>query len=63
MKRIIAMILALVCVLSLAACGGTEAPAATQAPAANAPAAPAATPAYLGGKFQMTGVKWNLPPR
>ena len=45
MKRIIAMILALVCVLSLAACGGSEAPAATQAPAANAPAATPAAPA------------------
>ena len=37
MKRITALLL----VLSLAACGGSEAPAATQAPAANAPAAAA----------------------
>ena len=46
MKKLIAMLLALVMVLGLAACGGSSAPAATQAPAApaatEAPAAPAA---------------------
>lgn len=47
MKKIIAMLLALTMVLALAACGGSSAPAATQAPAAapaatEAPAAPAA---------------------
>ena len=45
MKKIIALLLALAMVLSLAACGGkTEAPAATEAPKAEAPAteAPAA---------------------
>ena len=44
MKKILAMLLALVMVLSLAACGGTSAPAETpkeEAPAADAPAAEA----------------------
>ena len=45
MRKMIALLLALACVLSLAACGGSEAPAATQAPAANAPAAAPAAPA------------------
>ena len=48
MKKIIALALALVMVLSLAACGGSAAPAATQAPAAQAPAAEApAAPAEV----------------
>ena len=43
MKKTLALILALALALSLAACGGSSAPAATQAPAAEAPAeAPAA---------------------
>ena len=44
MRRIAAIVMALAMVLSLAACGGSSAPAATQAPAAEAPvaAAPAA---------------------
>lgn len=41
MKKIIAMLLCLAMVLSLAACGGSSAPAATEAPKADAPAAPA----------------------
>ena len=42
MKKLIAMLLAMVMVLSLAACGAkTEAPAATEAPKAETPAAPA----------------------
>ena len=46
MKKLIAMLLALVMVLSLAACGASEpAPAPTEAPKAEAPAAPAATEA------------------
>ncbi len=45
MKRIIAMLLALVVVFGLVACGAKEAPAATEAPKAEAPAAPAATEA------------------
>ena len=39
MKKLLALLLALVMVLSLAACGGNEAPAATEAPKADAPAA------------------------
>ncbi len=46
MKKYLAMLLAVVMVLSLAACGGkTEAPAATAAPAPDAPAATGATEA------------------
>ena len=45
MRKFMALLLALVLMLSLAACGGSEAPAATQAPAANAPAATPAAPA------------------
>ncbi len=46
MKKLLALLLALTMVLSLAACGGSEKPAETQAPAANAPAAaPAEAPA------------------
>ncbi len=41
MKKLFALLLAAVMVLSLAACGGSSAPAATQAPAADAPAAEA----------------------
>ena len=52
MKKLIALLMALVMVLSLAACGGSSAPAATEAPRADAPAteAPAApeTPADPG---------------
>jgi len=42
MKKLLALVLALVMVLSLAACGGASAPAPTEAPKAEAPAAPAA---------------------
>ena len=42
MKKLIALLLALVMVLSLAACGGSE-PAATEAPATEAPATEAPT--------------------
>ena len=45
MKKIIAMLLALVMVMGLVACGQAPAPAATEAPKADAPAAPAATEA------------------
>jgi len=44
-KKTLAMLLALIMVLSLAACGGTAAPAETEAPAAEAPAATEAAPA------------------
>ena len=40
MKKILAMLLAAVMVLGLAACGGSSAPAATEAPAAQAPVQP-----------------------
>ena len=56
MKKLIAMLLALVMVLSLAACGGSEpAPAATEAPAA--PAAPAATEAPAEAPKSELGTK------
>jgi len=42
MKKIIAMLLVLAMAFGLVACGGSEAPAATEAPAAEAPAAEAA---------------------
>ena len=45
MKKLFAIVLALAMVLSLAACGGSAAPAATEAPKAETPAAPAATEA------------------
>ena len=49
MKKIIALLLALAMVLSLAACGGKSEPAATEAPKADAPAAeaPAAEPVTI----------------
>ena len=49
MKKIIALLLALALVMSLAACGGSSAPAATEAPKADAPAAeaPAAEPVTI----------------
>ena len=52
MKKMIAMLLAMVMVLSLAACGAPAAPAATEAPKAEAPAAteaPVETPAEPAG--------------
>ncbi len=65
MKKILAMLLALVMVLSLAACGGAEKPAATEAPAADAPAAEA--PAEAPAASNLVGVamptkdlqRWN----
>ena len=39
MKKLFALLLALVMVLSMTACGGSSAPAATEAPKADAPAA------------------------
>ena len=52
MKRIVALVLAMVMALSLAACGGSasSAPAATAAPAAAGDAAPATTAAAEGDK-------------
>ena len=59
MKKLIAMLLALVMVLGLVACGGNTAPAATEAPKAEAPAteAPTETDAPKGGcKSSVMGV-------
>ena len=54
MKKLIAMLLALVMVLGLAACGGSAAPAATEAPTAEAPAAPEAEePAAVGSVYYL----------
>ena len=49
MKRIVALVLAMVMVLGLAACGGSSAPAATAAPAAAGDAASADTAAAADG--------------
>lgn len=60
MKKIIAMLLAVMMILSLAACGGNTAPAATQAPATEAPAAdaPAAeAPAAAEGRVYWLNFK------
>lgn len=57
MKKILSLVLAMLMLLSLAACGGSSAPAteapATQAPAAEAPAAPEAPAA--DGAYDLTG--------
>ena len=45
MKKILALVLALVMILSLTACGAKEEPAATEAPKAEAPAAAPEAPA------------------
>ena len=57
MKKIIAMLLALVMVMGLAACGGSSAPAATQAPAAAAPATAPATAPGSAGKLKLYDVE------
>lgn len=49
MKKIVALVLAMVMVLSLAACGGSSAPTATAAPAASGDAAPSAPAAAAEG--------------
>ena len=56
MKKLLALVLALTMVFALAACGGSSAPAATQAPAAEAPAAeaPAEAAALNVGVFYYT---------
>ena len=51
MKKLIALLLALTMVLALAACGGSAAPAATEAPKTEAPAAEA--PAAAAGKVEV----------
>ena len=67
MKKLFAMILALAMVMSLAACGGSSAPAATEAPKADAPAAPAAEAPAAEAGSNLIGVamptkdlqRWN----
>ena len=58
MKKIIALLLVLTMALSLAACGGSSEPAATEAPAAEAPAAetPAEAKKYEGVELTM----WSM---
>ena len=60
MKKLIAMLLALVMVLGLVACGGNTAPAATDAPEAEAPAAPADTEATKEETPAATGSVYYL---
>ena len=62
MKKLIAMLLALVMVLGLVACGGNTAPAATEAPKAEAPKAeaPAATEAPVEETPAATGSVYYL---
>lgn len=57
MKKILALVLALVMALSLVACGGSETPAATEAPKAEAPAAAPEAPAAEEGKKDFGGEK------
>ena len=57
MKKIIALLLAVVMVLGLAACGGTTEPATTEAPAAGGEtAAPAETEAAADVTIQVAAV-------
>ena len=56
MKKILAALLAAVMVLSLAACGGSAAPAATETPAAPAADATTAAPAAESGKVYTVGI-------
>ena len=58
MKKIIALVLALVMVLGLVACGASEAPAATEAPAAAPEAATEAAPAEPAGIDGEIAVFW-----
>ena len=67
MKKLIAMLLALVMVFGLVACGGSSEPAATEAPKADAPAAPAAEAPAAEAGSNLIGVamptkdlqRWN----
>ena len=63
MKKIIAMLLALVKVMGLAACGGSSAPAATQAPAAPAATEAPAAAAPAGDKITVTMVAAQYSPK
>ena len=60
MKKILALIMAMILVLSLAACGGSAAPAATEAPKADAPAAEApAAEAVDAAEFKVGAIYIN----
>lgn len=64
MKKILSVLLVLTMVLALAACGGSSAPAATEAPAAEAPAAteaPAAEAPAADGALIKVGIINNDP--
>ena len=63
MKKIIALLLVLAMALGLAACGGSNAPAATDAPKTDAPAAPAETPAADSGKTTVTLIAAQYGPK
>ena len=66
MKKIIALLLALAMVLSLAACGGSSAPAASEAPKADAPAAdaPAAeAPAAEAVTIKVAAIEYQFFPK
>ena len=62
MKKLIAMLLALVMVLGLVACGGNTAPAATDAPKAEAPVAPEAPEAPETPEAEGSGYYLNFKP-
>ena len=64
MKKIIAMLLVLSMALALAACGGSAAPAATEAPKADAPAATSAPAAPAAdGKVTVTMIAAQYGPK
>lgn len=62
MKKIISLLLVLAMALTLAACGGSSAPAATEAPATETPAATAA-PAADSGKVTVTMIAAQYGPK
>ena len=66
MKKILASVLAILMIISMAACGGnsapaaTQAPAATEAPAAEAPAAEAPASKLVGVSMPTKDLqRWN----
>lgn len=62
MKKIISLLLVLAMALTLVACGGNAAPAATEAPKADAPAATQA-PAADGEKTTVTMIAGTVRPQ
>ena len=63
MKKIIALLLVLAMALGLAACGGSNAPAATDAPKTDAPAATTEAPAADSGKTTVTLIAAQYGPK